>query len=62
VLFGSEEARVTTCVMQSLRWNSCCYWSTVDWNGRANVVRCCLKDCWECLLYTGACSMGRAVQ
>jgi hypothetical protein len=24
--------------------------------------RCCLKDCWECLLFTGARSMERAVQ
>jgi hypothetical protein len=24
--------------------------------------RCCLKDCWECLLFTWARSMGRAVQ
>jgi hypothetical protein len=24
--------------------------------------RCCLEDCWECLLFTGARSLGRAVQ
>jgi hypothetical protein len=24
--------------------------------------RCCFKDCWECLLFTGARSMGRTVQ
>jgi hypothetical protein len=44
-----------------------CYWSAVDCDGRATVVevgwrRCCLKNCWECLLFTGARSMGRAVQ
>jgi hypothetical protein len=32
--FGSEEARVTTCIMR----NSCCYWSAVDCDGWATVV------------------------
>jgi hypothetical protein len=47
------EAQVTTCIMQSLRWNPWCYWSGIDCNDRATVVevgwrRCCLEDCWEC--------------
>jgi hypothetical protein len=51
--FGFEEARVTTCIMRSLRWNLWCYWSAVDCDGRTTVVevgwrRCCLEDCWEC--------------
>jgi hypothetical protein len=77
-LFGSEEARITTnnvrllivcsfidthctyttCFMRSLRRSSCCYWSAVEVGWR----RCCFKDCWECLLFTGARSMGRALQ
>jgi hypothetical protein len=65
--FGSEEARVTTCIMRIFRRDSLCYWSAVDCDGRATVVevgwrRCCLEDCWECLLFTGARSMGCAVQ
>jgi hypothetical protein len=43
----------TTCIMRSLRQSSCCYWSAVDFSGRATVVevgwrRCCLEDCWKC--------------
>jgi hypothetical protein len=37
-LFDSEEPRVTTRLMQSLRRSSCCYWSAVDCEGRATTV------------------------
>jgi hypothetical protein len=45
--------KYATCIMRSLRRSSWCYWSAVDWDGRATVVevgwrRCCLEDCWEC--------------
>jgi hypothetical protein len=65
--FIDTQSIYTTCIKQSLRRSSWCYWSAVDCDGRAIVIevgwrRCCLKDCWECLLYTGARLMGRAVQ
>jgi hypothetical protein len=65
--FIDTHSKYTTCIVRSLRRSSCCCWSAVDCDRRATVVevgwrRCCLEDCRECLLFTGARSMGRAVQ
>jgi hypothetical protein len=65
--FIDTHCKYITCIMWSLRRSSWCYWSAFNCDGRATVAevgwrRCCLKECWECLLFTGARSMGRAVQ
>jgi hypothetical protein len=61
--FGSEETRVTSCIMRSLRRNPWCYWSAVDCDVRATVVevgwwRCCMEDCWECCSSLGLARWG----
>jgi hypothetical protein len=57
--------KYATCIMRSLKRCSRCYWSAVDFDGRATVVqvgwrRWCLEDCWECC--TEVRSMRCAVQ
>jgi hypothetical protein len=65
--FIYTNCKYTTCFMRSLRRNSWCYWSAVHCDDRATVAEvdwrlCCLEDCREFLLFTGARSMGRVVQ
>jgi hypothetical protein len=64
--FSSEEARVTTFMMPSLRRSSCCYWSAVDCGGRATcswnrLAALLLERLLGVLFFTGARSMGRTV-
>jgi hypothetical protein len=42
--FIDTHSKYTTCIMRSLRWSSCCYWLTVDCDGRATVVEALLLE------------------
>jgi hypothetical protein len=66
-IFIDTLCKYTTCIMRSLRQSSCCYWLAVDCGGRATftwsrLMAFLLGRLLGVLLFTGARSMGRAVQ